>query len=67
MVVTSPEPIDYIVYAQRNGRYVEVKRMSLPAAKKNAPIWFGPEAAHAIKNRGKALFEALRTELKTQP
>lgn len=65
MHIQSAQPLTDILYEEKDGRLVEVRRLALPEGPPPPALWFEPEGPHAIHNRGDAPFRALRIEMKT--
>jgi hypothetical protein len=67
MQVEAPQPLTYITYANKAGRWVEAKRFEVPAGQPVDAEWMKPEGPHAVQNRGSSEYRAIRTELKPIP
>jgi len=64
MRVEAPQPLTYISYLLKDGRWAEAKRTLLPMRTPPEAEWMEPEGPHAVQNRGSSEYRALRIELK---
>lgn len=64
MHIEAAQPLTDILYEERDGVLVEVRRVELPVGPPPPALWFEPEGPHAIHNNGTAPFKALRIEIK---
>ncbi len=61
------QPITYITYKLMDGVPVETARNDAPAEALTGAVSGAPEGLHAVHNRGKEPFLALRVEFKPRP
>jgi hypothetical protein len=61
------QPITYITYKLMDGVPVETARNDAPAEALTGAVSGAPEGLHAVHNRGKEPFLALRVEFKPKP
>ncbi len=59
------QPITYITYALTDGVPVETGRVDVPAKALTGAVSGPPEGLHAVLNRGRETFLALRVEFKS--
>ncbi|MDQ8027301.1 MAG: hypothetical protein REJ23_01135 [Brevundimonas sp.] len=64
MHIQNAQPLTDILFEERDGALVEVRRVQLPEGPPPPALWFQPEGPHAIHNGGSEPFRALRIELK---
>ncbi|TRW17943.1 hypothetical protein [Glacieibacterium frigidum] len=64
MYFEQPQPITYISYKLVDGKPVETSRVDVPAIPTSVAESAEPEELHAVQNRGRGPFLALRVEFK---
>lgn len=64
MYFEQPQPMTYIAYQLVRGKLVETRRVDAPAFAVSQTVRGEPEGLHAVLNRGRESFVAIRFEFK---